>query len=178
MTLKQAKAEEKAQAIERLRAFLPPGSTVYCVLRHISSSGMSRRIDMYTIGEDRQPVYLSGLVSKAIGMRLSDKGGIVVGGCGMGMGMHLVYEMSATLYRDGFGCIGEGCPSNDHSNGDRDYTPHTGAQVRCRKCQDVPGKDGLGKPCKGCGGSGQVESKHDRAHWHKDGGYVLRKEWL
>lgn len=23
-----------------------------------------------------------------------------------------------------FECIGHGCPSNDHCNGDRDYTPH------------------------------------------------------
>jgi hypothetical protein len=23
-----------------------------------------------------------------------------------------------------FGCIGEGCPSADHLNGDYDYTPH------------------------------------------------------
>lgn len=28
---------------------------------------------------------------------------------------------------------------------------------RCPKCQDVPGKDGLGRPCKGCGGSGWLK---------------------
>lgn len=50
---------------------------------------------------------------------------LVVNGCGMDMGFHVVYELGYTLYgRDGFICIGERCPSNDHSNGDRDYTPH------------------------------------------------------
>lgn len=94
------------------------------------------------------------------------------------MGFHVVYGLARTLWPDGYGCIGEHCPSNDHSNGDRDYTPHTGQVLRCKKCQDRPGFDGLGKTCKGCGGSGNVEGKHNRAHWHKDGGYFLRSDWI
>jgi hypothetical protein len=28
------------------------------------------------------------------------------------------------LWPDGWTCIGEKCPSNDHFNGDRNYEPH------------------------------------------------------
>ncbi len=27
---------------------------------------------------------------------------------------------------------------------------------RCAKCEDVPGRDGRGRPCKGCNGTGYV----------------------
>ena len=39
-----------------------------------------------------------------------------MGGAGMDMGFALVYELSHALYPDGFDCIGEGCPANDHNN--------------------------------------------------------------
>jgi hypothetical protein len=56
--------------------------------------------------------------------RIGSHDGIVVRGCGMDMGFHLVYNLSSILFADSFTCIGPGCPSNDHSNGDKDYTPH------------------------------------------------------
>jgi hypothetical protein len=67
------------------------------------------------------PNHSVGLIT---GYRQAKKGdGLIVGGCGMDMGYHLVYALSHRLWPDGFDCIGPGCPSNDHSNGDRDYTP-------------------------------------------------------
>jgi hypothetical protein len=76
---------------------------------------------------------VSYLVARALGERIDrNNGGVKVSGCGMDMGFSLVYNLSHVLYPDGFTCTGEGspdvwgshCPSNDHSNGDRDYTPH------------------------------------------------------
>jgi len=88
-----------------LRKWLKPGSTVYCVMRHVSQSGMQRRIDLYTIlyakmNGKRRPYmqYLSGYAADLLGTRRSDKGGIVVNGCGMDMGFHLVYELSMALF--------------------------------------------------------------------------------
>jgi hypothetical protein len=40
-----------------------------------------------------------------------------MGGAGMDMGFALVYNLSRSLYPNGFDCIGESCPSNDHVNG-------------------------------------------------------------
>lgn len=45
-------------------------------------------------------------------------------GCGMDVGFSLVYNLGWVLFPNGFECVGERCPSNDHSNGDRDYSPH------------------------------------------------------
>src|SRR6266850_1558603 len=127
MTAKQREAQEY---LDKLRAILKPGDTVYTILRHRSRSGMQRVIGavIKTDGELRD---WSGYVAAAVERRWdNDRGGVVVGGCGMDMGFELVYNLSAVLWPEGFQCIGAGgdgkprCPSNDHSNGDRDYSPH------------------------------------------------------
>jgi hypothetical protein len=158
---------ERDEAIAQLREWLPPGSTVYCVLRHVSRSGMQREISLHSVdsgnGKRADISWLSGLAARALGMRLGKRDGIIVGGCGMDMGFHLVYELSHTLHPSGFGCVGERCPSNDHSNGDRDYTPHGAFRP------DLAGKlpSGLYDP----------ESQSHK-HWHNESGYALRHQWI
>ena len=134
MSRKRSKAAqaEYDEALETLRKWMPPGTTVYTILDHVSSSGMSRAIRVVVpyVRDDGtvdhiHPNYAVGTV---LGLRHWKRNGrtqdaLVVGGCGMDMGFHLVYELSRALYRDGFPCLGPGCPSNDHSNGDRDFTP-------------------------------------------------------
>lgn len=155
MTTKQSKAQERAEAIANLRSMLPPGSTVYTILRHVSRSGMSRRISLRAI-IDGHPHDLDGRAARACGWTWDrDKGGIRASGCGMDMGFHLVSTLSRVLYPDGFGCIGDKCPSNDHSNGDRDYTPH------------------------GCGLTPHLRGVLvGTDHWHGAGDYALRHRWI
>ncbi len=132
---RQEKLAEQQEAQELLRQEFPPGSTAYTILRHVSRSGMSRTISVVNAKSED----VTWLVARAMGEKFDPThGGIKVGGCGMDMGFHLVYGMSRTIYPDGFTCIGDTdgfsallngfrsgwCPSNDHSNGDRDYTPH------------------------------------------------------
>lgn len=93
-------ARVKVEARNALLEMLGPGSVVYTVLRHVSASGMSRRIDLYTI-IDNKPRYLSGYAAKVLGDRLHKDGGIVVGGCGMDMGFHLVNNLSIALFCPG-----------------------------------------------------------------------------
>ena len=120
LTAKDGREAMKADAIKRLRGLVRPGETVYCVLRHVSASGMSRRIDLYSY-RGGAPVYLSGYAARALGAKLADKGGIVVGGCGMDMGFHLVYSLSSVVWPR-YRCRGKrkdgrtACPSNYHSN--------------------------------------------------------------
>lgn len=129
-----AKQREQAEAADTLRELLPPGTTVYTVLRHVSRSGMSRDIDLYVM-QDGEPRWISRLAARAAGLTFNERAEAVrMGGCGMDMGFAAVYALSHALYPDGFECVGEtiresdsfvvGCPSNDHSNGDRDYSPH------------------------------------------------------
>lgn len=167
--------DERESAINDLRKMLPPGSTVYTVLRQVSRSGMSRRIDVYAMDpHGDEPRYLTGLVSQATGFSFPRKGdGLRVGGCGMDMGFHVVYELSHVLYADGYACLGSNCPAPAHVNartctcghdfydhGDRDTFNHSGP---CRECS-----------CQGY-------KRHDPRGAnvvHHDGGYALRQRWL
>ena len=121
---------DREKALAELRELLPPGATVHTSLNHVSRSGMTRSISPIIVS-DGEPRDISYLIVRAGIARFDERhGGVKMHGAGMDMGFALVYNLSATLYRDGFECIGEGdgwpraCPSNDHSNGDRDYTPH------------------------------------------------------
>ena len=129
ITKKQAAINERTEALDRLREWIKPGDTVYCILRHRSSSGMSRRIS-FAISRCGEISQVDWLIARALDYRIHQDGGLKVSGCGMDMGFHVVYNLSRTMFPDGFPCIGRPddrsrfCPSNDHSNGDRDYTPH------------------------------------------------------
>lgn len=91
-----------ANAREMLTKYVPKGSTVFCVLRSRSRSGMSRRIDFYTIDGKRMQ-YLTGWMHVLFDKARSDKG-MRVDGCGMDMGFHVVDQLASVLYgRDGRG---------------------------------------------------------------------------
>ena len=159
--------KEQSEALDKLRATFHPGDTVYTVLRHVSRSGMSRSISV--LDHDNHDV--SFWVSRALGWPVDQKNyGVKVSGCGMDMGFHLVYSLSHVLFPDGFGCVGENreartrCPSNDHSNGDRDYTPY------CHR--DIPSPDQIK------GGTGTPKGNYSSTHWHRDGGYALSQRWI
>jgi hypothetical protein len=115
---------ERQEAIERLHEVLAPGMTVSTITRHVSRSGMNRSISLVIVEED-EPWDISWLAARAMEDKIDQNhGGIKISGGGMDMGFALVYNLGRTLYPDAFDCIGDRCPANDHSNGDRDYTPH------------------------------------------------------
>ena len=149
----RASIQERNEWADDLRTQLPPGSTAYTVLRHVSRSGMLREIDLLALDAgdpgDREPVavrWLSYRAAALLGYTLGERDGIRVSGGGMDMGFHLVYSLSRTLYPQGFDCIGERCPSNDHSNGQRRPT--------------IFDTDGYPIP------------------HHADGGYAISHRWL
>lgn len=148
-TKKQQKKDEKQEALTRLREMLKPGDRVHGIVRQVSRSGMSRQIDFFLLGDDG-PLCLSWHIATALEYGRAPSGALKVGGCGMNMILAVVLNLSYALYPLGFGCIGEGCPSNDHSNGDRDRKPH-----------NWPGMDGYDP----------TNDVHE--HWHS-GDYALR----
>jgi hypothetical protein len=126
----KAKEQERQEAIRRLKDEfkLVPGDTIYTNLVHKSKSGMYRVIDLFVI-RDNVPLRIS--YSAGVLLEGYDKKheGCKASGCGMDMGFHLVHNLGYALFPDGFECTGKNshpdrCPSNDHSNGDRDYSPH------------------------------------------------------
>ena len=106
-TKKEQKEQEKAEAIMQLRKLLRPGSRVYTVLRSVSASGMTRHIDLYTTqvhkGGSSGMAFLTGYAAKALGYKHDyERGGLVVGGCGMDMGFAVVYHLGCILFPKGF----------------------------------------------------------------------------
>jgi len=100
MATKAQKAEQ-AEALEELRNSLSPGDVVYCVLRHVSRSGMKRVISLFVI-RGGELCRISWSVSQALGWKLDTAhNGIAVTGCGMDMGFHLVYSLGQALWPNG-----------------------------------------------------------------------------
>ena len=119
ITRKQVQAERVRNTITTLQEMLQPGDTVYTILKKCSRSGMYRHIAV--IVKERN---ISGLVATADERKWHDDDSVGASGCGMDMGFEVVYSLSSTLFPNGFLCIGDGCPSNDHHNGDRNYATH------------------------------------------------------
>jgi hypothetical protein len=111
----------KAESAHDLLELLKPGDTVKTILRHCSRSGMSRRISL-VIARDSEVTDITWDAARVMGDPIKQGGkyvqaaGLVVGGCGMDMGFHVVYNLGRYLWPDGFVCPGETCQSNDHSN--------------------------------------------------------------
>lgn len=144
-----AKQRDKAEAIARLREWLKPGDTVYTILEHVSSSGMSRAIRFVIpkVDDQGKPYFLhpNHAIGAVLGLRFHTRRGqrtdaLHVSGCGMDMGFHCVHNLGYALWPDGFTCAGARCPSNDHAN--------------------------------------DPSSTRDGKRLHRSGGYALTQEWL
>ncbi len=98
---------EQEEGQRMLEKFVAPGDTLHTILKNVSSSGMSRHIQVVKLVIDEQgkvQVYdLSRLIAKVMGWRLEKRGDyLLVSGCGMDMHFHIVYELGRVLYPDGF----------------------------------------------------------------------------
>ncbi|WP_315127287.1 hypothetical protein [Comamonas antarctica] len=96
----KGKAARKEYARSELRKLIKPGQTVHCVLRRVSSSGMSRDISLFVIhkGELRN---IDSLAADATTRTLARGAGIAMQGCGMDMGFALVYDLGRALWPAG-----------------------------------------------------------------------------
>ena len=203
---------DRQEAIDQLRQWIKPGDTVYTILEHVSRSGMSRSIRVVLLkhadavwngcklhdedGSDCEHVvdlHPNHAVAVALGLRRSKREGVIVGGCGMDMGFHLVYELSHTIYPE-YACLGKGkCPSNYHVNYRRSISCQggedaTGETVPCFRGDDglyrlrtgVGEHFGVGEVCPTCKGKGEYSNPDGEQRFdlvHTDG-YCLRQRWL
>lgn len=92
--MKKTKAQAQQDALFDLAKNLKNVDTIYTVIRHVSSSGMSREISVKTI-EDGNLYHYDYLVGEALGLKLGKHDGLVVKGCGMDMGFHLVDRINS-----------------------------------------------------------------------------------
>lgn len=90
----------RAQVLKEAKRKIKPGQKIYCTLRHVSSSGMQRRISLHTVYKG-ELIPLDHTAAILTGRTLSDKGGIVCNGCGMDMGFDLVYSLGYSIWPKG-----------------------------------------------------------------------------
>jgi hypothetical protein len=101
-TKAQVEAKEIQEIKDRLLSLLDGERLIYTSIKRVSSSGMSRHIALF-IAKDNKIVNITWFAGKILGYKHSaDTGGLVVGGCGMDMGFHVVYSLSRRLFPDGF----------------------------------------------------------------------------
>lgn len=177
-------AAERAEAADRLRELLPPGTTVYTVLRNVSRSGMMRHIDLYTFKTDDNgkidKVYLSGYAAAVMDDSRTDNGAIKVGGCGMDMDFHLVYTLSSYLWSkfyngEGWKCIEEPCI---YGSGERDALDGwSGEYTDAAACPSCGGYR-YHRALTNCPAQHEGEGRGRNVGHHEHGGYALRQEWL
>lgn len=102
MSIASEKKERQENAVKKLREYCTPGTKVYTALKKVSSSGMSRHISLYvaTLDAGKPAIQdITYLVARALDYRRDEKdGGLIVGGCGMDMGYHLVNSLSYCLH--------------------------------------------------------------------------------
>jgi hypothetical protein len=106
----------KNRALADLVDALAPGMTVYNVSYHDRTH---RKVKFFSVATDGRPVSQTHNIALALGARRNDEGFIVTNDV-----FTVVYALGAALFPGGFRCTGETCPSNEHTNGDRDYSPH------------------------------------------------------
>lgn len=100
ITKKEGEARRKEQSRAALLQIVKPGQTVATVLRHVSRSGMQRRISLY-VSDGADMRCIDHHAATVTGHKESEKGGLVVSGCGMDMGFALVYDLGAALWPNG-----------------------------------------------------------------------------
>jgi hypothetical protein len=159
-----AEIDAKDESAAYLKTILKPGDTVNTILRSCSRSGMSRRISL-VIARDSEVVDISWHAARAMGEKVKQGGqyvqdaGIVVGGCGMDMGFSLVYNLSRSLWPDGFGYP----VAHDPECSATQYRPETKEHAQKPLNRGVTFLHGRNR---------------DTSGWDEDGGYALEHRWL
>ena len=161
--MKPTKAE-LAEAREFLHKMIKPGDVIYTKLVHVSRSGMYRVIDLYVI-KDNQPVRISYSAGILLEGYDSNHEGARASGCGMDMGFALVHNLGYILFPNGFDCVGENCPSNDHCNY---YNfKKDGGKLPPDTCLDhIERKAGI------------CHNPNCKPWHHQEGGYALSQRWM
>lgn len=73
------------------------GMTIYKILRDVSKSGITRRISFFII-KDNEPLLIDYEITQILkDYKIHKEGGVIVKGCGMDMGFHVVNSLEIAL---------------------------------------------------------------------------------
>ena len=94
--------------------------------RYVEPRGRRRdtHIKLYVL-EDNEPRSITDIAGCAIGSRMNESGDAIISvKFFRNAEFAVVADLSATLFPNGFECIGKGCPSHEHPRRDSNYAPH------------------------------------------------------
>lgn len=98
----KTKSEDYLNSEKYLKKLFARDQRIYTSIKRVAPSGMSRHISVY-VARKNQIIDITWHVGHITGYsRNRDTGGLVVGGCGMDMGFHLIYSLSRCLYPKGY----------------------------------------------------------------------------
>jgi len=98
----KTKSADYTTSEKYLKKLFARNTKVYTTIKRVSSSGMSRHIEVF-VARKEQIINITWHVGNITGYKQNrDTNGLVVGGCGMDMGFHLIYSLSRALYPKGF----------------------------------------------------------------------------
>tara|TARA_R110002020_G_scaffold379696_1_gene590940 strand:- start:92 stop:475 length:384 start_codon:yes stop_codon:yes gene_type:complete len=100
-TKKQLKLDQKLYAEKRLNGLMFQKQEVYCIIRHVSSSGMTRHISFFIIDwfkDQNKVLFIDNLISDYLDYRPNKHyTALVVGGCGMDMAFSVVHHLQEQM---------------------------------------------------------------------------------
>jgi methyltransferase-like protein len=96
------KNQTQAEAFEYFKKNLTLNDTIYCIIRHVSKSGMTRHIAFFDI-KDNQTSFLNTRIADLLGYKMNKHhDALVVGGCGMDMAFSVVNNLQETMNSTSF----------------------------------------------------------------------------
>ncbi len=91
---------QKQESLKTLKNILTPNDTIYGLVRKVSSSGLSRTMDFYTIKQNK-PISVSYHIANILGCRYdSSLNGAKINGMGMDVCLDAVLKLSIQVFGD------------------------------------------------------------------------------
>ena len=91
------KTQEHFEAYDYFKTNLKKNDTIYCMIKHVSQSGMSRHISFFYI-RNNEPRFITPRISDFLDYKMNKyHDALVVGGCGMDMAFSVVHHLQEQL---------------------------------------------------------------------------------
>ena len=91
------KTQEHFKAYDYFKTNLKKNDTIYCIIKHVSQSGMTRHISFFYI-RNNEPRFITHRISDFLEYKMNKyHDAIVVGGCGMDMAFSVVNHLQEQM---------------------------------------------------------------------------------
>lgn len=96
------KTHREIDAQNAIKKLIKPQDRVYCTVLRVAPSGRSRRMKFFIV-KDGEILNITHIICNALSYKYSTDGSMIISGCGMDMGFHVVYSLGSVLWPHGDG---------------------------------------------------------------------------